>query len=226
MQPIGLDRDHLVHALAQRLNALAGSWSPVAGGVLLDEGPSVVVVTDLHDGTEHPNHIDVGFAPNPQHPDKLVLWDCAVGHGRTPAEVAEAAAAMWLAGTGKAVLELLTQEGEFATHLPSTTPEGLAGHHVIHGPVVPMGGHGVPLVQWVLANPLVPALREALPAHLDQPLNGVKVLFGGAGPGEHAEVRVNGGLVDTPTAALRALPWPRLPNAYAHTYLLVFAEQG
>ncbi|MCP2256530.1 hypothetical protein LX15_000213 [Streptoalloteichus tenebrarius] len=224
MDVIALDRDHMMRALAERISEIAGTWT-VDSGVIRSEGTPVILVTDLHGGAQDPRHVDVGFAFNPEHPEAPVLWDCAVGFGSTPAEVAETAAAMWLATTGKTMLELLVQRGELATHLGSDDPEGMPGFHVIHGPVLPMGADREALLDWVVERPLVPALRELLPPHLDQAINGVKVIFGAGAGEEIVEVRVNGTVREDLTDAVRRLDWPRPASfAYLKTFLLVFAD--
>lgn len=218
-----LDRDHMVRTLATRLSDLAGTWTP-DGVTIRSEGSPLIVVADLHDGAQDPNHVDVGVALNPDHPDAPVLWDCAAGSGRTPVEIAETAAHMWLETTGNTVLELLTQKGDFASHIPGDDPAGLSGFHVIHGPVLPFGADREPLLRWVLENPLLPALRDTLPAHLDDAVNGVKLLFGG--DPETVEVRVNGTVREDATAAVQALDWPRSARpTYVKTFLIAFQEQ-
>jgi hypothetical protein len=217
-----LDRTHLVRTLANQLSELAGTWTP-DGDTIHCEG-RLITVTDLHGGTEEPNHVDIGVAFTPDDPTVPVLWDCAAGVGETSEQIAEMAATMWVRTTGGTVLELLTRKSEFATHIPGDDPDGLPGFHVIHSPVLSFGGDGETLAQWVRDNPLLPVLRATLPSHLDMPLNGVKVLFGSAGGAETVEVRVNGVVRDDTTAAVRALDWPRI--AFVRAYLIIFPEEG
>jgi hypothetical protein len=222
---IELDRQHMVREIAAHLTELSGTWT-VDGEVVLGEGSTVIVVTDLHGDAQEPNHVDVGVALNPGMAAAPVIWDCAAGHGTTPREVAETAARMWVETTGSTVLELLVQDGRFASHIVADDPDGLPGFHVLHGPVLPFGADREPLLRWVLDHPLLPALSETLPPHLDSSVNGVKLLFGGTRDDETVEVRVNGALCDDATDALRALGWPRVERpTFVKTFLLAFAEE-
>ena len=98
---------------------------------------------------------------------------------------------------------------------PSNDPQGLAGWHVIHGPVLGFGtGDGPDTMQrWVIDHPLLPQLNGELVAAFDRPaLNGVKLLLGG----DVAEIRVNGQADARGSAALRSLPWPRSIHPHLH----------
>jgi hypothetical protein len=219
-----IDRTHMARTLATGLTELAGEWR-ADGETVHSQGSPKIVVADLHGGEQSPSHTDIGVALNPDDPAAPVIWDCAAGIGETPEEVAETAAYMWLQTTGSAVIELLTQQGEFAAHLSHDDPDGLPGHHVIHAPILPFGLDGAAMREWIEDNALLPALRDTLPSGLDQELNGVKLLFGGPAGGETAEVRVNGEIHEGASAALRELPWPRTGNpTFAKTFLLVFAD--
>jgi len=214
----------MVRTIAAHLNDLSGTWT-VDGEVVRGEGSTVIVVTDLHGDAQEPNHVDVGVALNPEMAAAPVIWDCAAGHGATPEEVAETAAHMWVETTGSTVLELLVQDGRFAAHIVADDPEGLPGFHVLHGPVLPFGADREPLLRWVLDHPLLPALRETLPRHLDASVNGVKLLFGGTPDQETVEVRVNGAIRDDATEAVRALGWPRVEQpTFVKMFLLAFAD--
>jgi hypothetical protein len=217
---LALDRTHLVRTLATQLSEMAGTWTP-DGDTVRSDG-KLITVTDLHGGPLEPNHVDIGVALNADDPTVPVLWDCAAGVGETSQQVAEMAASMWVRTTGSTVLELLTRQGDFATHIPGDDPDGLPGFHVIHSPMLSFGGDSGTLGQWVRDHPLVPALRATLPPHLDEPLNGVKVLFGSAGGEETVEVRVNGVVREDATAAVRTLDWPRI--AFVRAYLIIFPE--
>ncbi|WP_367131136.1 DUF6348 family protein [Saccharothrix sp. HUAS TT1] len=225
MLDVAIDRNRLLTALATGLSDIAGAWS-VDGGVVRTEGSPVVLVEDLHGGEQPAGHVDVGFAFNPEAPGAPVLWDCAVGFGGTPAEVAEQAARTWLSTTAPALLELLAQRGELADHISGDDPVGLPGHHVIHGPIQSWGLDPVAMRDWTADHPLAPALRDTLPAHLDQPVNGVKLIFGGSAGSEVVEARVNGVVRPDVTEALRALDWPRGESAnFARAFLVVLTDQ-
>jgi Family of unknown function (DUF6348) len=183
----------------------------------------VVLVADLHGNEDQPGHVDIGIALNPEIPEAAVLWDCATGYGRNPAEVAERAAYVWLETTAPTVLELLERRGRLAAHLGSDDPDGLPGMHVLHGPVLTFGaGDGTPLRDWAVDNIVLPALRETLRPRLTGDVHGVKLLFGGTAGREVAEVRVDGVCDEASSHALAKLPWPRLEQpAFARAYLLV-----
>ena len=220
-----LDRLHMARTLATRLSDMAGTWTQ-DGETVRSQGSPTITLADLHGDGTSAGHVDIGVALDPEDPEAPVLWDCAAGLGRTAEEVAEHAAHMWLGTTGSAVLELMTARGEFASHYPESDPEGLPGFHVVHSPAVLFGTDPAPLRDWVSATPLLPALRTTLPGHLTAPLNGVKLLFGGAPGAETVEVRVNGEVASDATAALAALDWPRTTRpAFARAYLIAFEEQ-
>ncbi len=211
-----------MRTLAARLSGKAGAWTADGDTVRSDRTPTVEV-TDLHDGQMGPTHVDLRFALDPAQPDGPVIVDCVSGIGGTPEQAAEHAAHMWVETTGSAVLELLTQQGQFADHFQATDPDGLPGFHVVHSPAVAYGFDPGPLRDWLPGNPVLPALRTTLPGHLTAQLNGVKLLFGGTTGDETVEVRVNGDLATDATAALAAMDWPRSDRAaFARMFLLAF----
>jgi hypothetical protein len=212
-----LDRAHLVRTLATRLSEKAGTWTP-DGDTIRSQGSPMITVTDLH--RVAPNHVDIGVAVNPENPEAPVIWDCAAGVGETSEDVAEMAAHMWVETTGSTVLELLTQRGELAAHIPGDDPDGLPGYHAIQGPMLVYGHDVEPLRQWVENNALLPALRSTLPQYLDPVVSGVKVLFGGSE--ENVEVRVDTEIREDVTAAVRALDYPRA--GFARAFFIVFPE--
>jgi hypothetical protein len=221
---ITIDHDHLRDALADGLQRLSGrAWSRADDGSVRSEGTLVVFVANLHGDEAQPGHVDIGIALNPENPEAPVLWDCVAGVGRTPAEVAERAAFVWLETTAPTVLELTEQRGRLATHLSSDDPEGLPGMHVLHGPVLAFGsGDSTPLRDWAADNIVLPALRATLPPRLTGSMHGVKLLFGGRAGDEVAEVRVDHVYDEASSRALADLPWPRLEKpAFARAYLLV-----
>lgn len=226
MSATAIDDDHLRDALTDGLQRLSGrTWTRADDGSVRSDGSLVVfVAADLHgDENPHPGHVDIGIALNPENLEAPVLWDCAVGIGRTPAEVAEYAAFVWLETTAPTVLELVEQRGRLAAHLDSGDPDGLPGKHVLHGPVLAFGaGDSTPLRDWAVDNIVLPALRETLLLRLTGSLHGVKLLFGGPAGDEVAEVRVDHEYDEASSHALANLPWPRLEKpAFARTYLLV-----
>jgi hypothetical protein len=222
---VTIDHGHLRDALAEGLRELSGrKWTPADDGTIRSEGTPTVYVADLHDHEDqHPGHVDIGFALNPEHPEAPVLWDCATGVGQTPREVAERAAYVWLQTTAPTVLEVLEQRGRLATHLASDDPDGLPGMHCLHGPVLGFGACDVtPLRDWAADNIVLPALRETLIPHITGPLHGIKLLFGGTAGNEVAEVQVDHAVDEASSRVLASLTWPRLEKpAFVRAYLLV-----
>lgn len=218
--PVILDK------LATRLAAASRREWRVDGTVV--RGPGTVGVTLGADDTGEPGHLDLDFVLNLDRPETTTLSDCVMGYGATPEESVDRAIGTWLDTTGSAVFELLVQDGSFAGHFGSDDPRGFPGWHLIHGGIVGWGsGPEREAVQlWALDHPLAPALAPVLGKDLDLTggqLIGVKIFFGGREGVETAEVRVNGEVHDTASAALAELDWPRPVDdlSYARTYLLL-----
>jgi hypothetical protein len=209
--------------IARQLSARTPREWSVDGDRVIGGGNQAVVLGE-HDG-QGPAHVDFGFVLNRDDESVPVIWDCTAGYGATEREILTRAVDSWCSCTAPAVIELLAQNGEYAEHYTGRDPQGLAGWHVIHGPIFAFGhGNGPEVMQrWVIDHPLLPKLDGALVAAFDRPvLNGVKVLFGG----DVAEVRVNGEYAEGASKALAALPWPRLePVAFARCFLLAVGPE-
>lgn len=217
-----------LNAVAKRMASYGERWR-VRDGMVWGPGDSAVVIREL-DFDDGPAHLDLGIDLNAKNQEAPVLWDCTAGVGGTQEAAIKQAVEMWAITAGAAFMELLYQRGELADHIQHDDPEGLPGHHVIHGPVgvFAMNGDIGPLTEWFSDHPVVPRLGDALAGALDHPhLNGVKILCGGDRDTEMAEVRVNGEVHEQASAILRGLDWPRGAEfAYARTYLLVLPEHG
>ena len=208
--------------IAERLNSLHGSWY-VEGDRVRGEG-TLAVVAVTH-GDEVTGHLDLGVVLDVDRPEVPIIWDCAAGLGATAQAATERAIETWAQTTASAVIELLTQRGDFAQHYGADDPQGLAGWHAIHGPILGWGkGSNAPdLQRWWIDNPILPLLTEELLASLDRPeLNGVKIFFGSDAMGSTAEVRINGQRAEATSAALLGLGWPRFAEpAYVRSYVLL-----
>lgn len=204
------------------LNEMHPGWFVGSNGL---EGPGGAGVRLAHrHGSTAEGHVDVLFVLDEAAPGGGELWDCVAGYGATPAARAAAAGRLWAQTTGAAVLELkYSRTGQFADHYRGHDLGGLFGWHTIHGGIVGFGLGDTPgrLQKWWLSNPVLPALSRPLEGSLherDCPA-GLKIMFGGESV---AEVRVNGVQHDAASAALAALPWPRLhPAGFARSYVLV-----
>jgi hypothetical protein len=127
------------------------------------------------------------------------------------------------------MLELGSRDGTFADHYQHNDPQGCAGWHVIHGPILGFGIGAAPgsLQTWALKNPLLPIVGPIAAKAFDRPLlNGVKILFG-FGTEQIAEVRINGVCNQEAGDRLMSLEWPRASEAaFVRCYLLfVHSEQ-
>lgn len=199
----------------------------VREGLVRGPGNSAVVIREL-DFDDGPAHIDLGIDLDVKDDTAPVLWDCTVGTGGTNEAAIKQAVELWAMTAGAAFMELLFQAGELADHVEGDDPEGLPGHHVIHGPVASyaMNGDFQPLIDWFADNPMLPRVGNMLVGAFDHPqINGVKILCGGDRERAIAEVRVNGVVHEEASAVLRGFGWPRSPEfSYARTYLLVLPE--
>jgi hypothetical protein len=198
--------------VAKRLSSLYKTWT-VMGDTVAGPGTLAIRVEDQH--KLGPTHFDVGFVLNRDRSDIPVLWDCVAGLGRTDEEIVAWAIESWANSTVPAIIELLVQNGAFATHLGYDDPQGCAGWHVIHGPVTGFGKGDAPknLQSWLLETPLLPSLGPMVAGAFPRPLlNGVKLLFGYA-QDEVAEVRINGVAHEPASRRLRFMKWPRAKDA-------------
>ncbi|KDN87187.1 hypothetical protein KCH_12720 [Kitasatospora cheerisanensis KCTC 2395] len=220
----------MLGAVADELSALHGEVWRVEGG---DEpevrGPGAMAVRLGKPHNTHPHHFDLVFLADRDRPETAVP-DCVVGIDGGDHDPVRRGVEVWAATTGVSLIELVAHNGRFAGHLDPRDPDGMPGWHAIHGGMVGWGtGDRYHAVQdWLVRNPLPPALAPALGGDLgrDQ-LVGVKALFGSGGGEETAEVRVNGEPHPAASAALAALDWPRVAagHAYARTFVLLVRRE-
>jgi hypothetical protein len=124
--------------------------------------------------------------------------------------------------TAVVVIEMFTQQQQFAAQFGPDDADGLPGCHVILGPVLAFGeGDPSSLQHWAVGTLLPAALAETLTPHLDPAgVNGVTLFFGGLPGAETVDARVNGAANEDLRAALLAMDWPRQP-AFARLFMLV-----
>jgi uncharacterized protein DUF6348 len=216
--------DLAVRLIAESLTAVHGTWT--VRGVDRLEGPGTTAVIVRRLDGEKDGPYEFGFQVNRDDPDVPVLWDYAVGFGATEEERVRASIHIWAQTTALVLLELITQQGQFASHFGPSDPAGFAGWHAIAGPILGWGADNSQvesLQRWVSENSLLPPLRTALLPALDRPtLNGVKMFFGSTGDGVTTEVRVNGQIAPEATVALGALDWPRFQSfGVVRTFVLL-----
>lgn len=213
-------------AFRDALNALKPGWVITERG-LVGPGGALVRLGQRHSSDDE-GHVDVQFEPDEAKPLKTSLWDCVSGFGDSPTENARTAAHLWSHTTAGAFLEFkYSGRGEFADHYRGADPLGFVGWHVISGAVMGFGKGDSPgrLQQWYLDNAVLPALSRAMSASMDERAcpYGIKILMGGDCV---AEVRLDGERHESASAALAALPWPRLnPPGFIRCYLLVLHRE-
>jgi hypothetical protein len=209
-------------AFCRVLNDRHPGWTVTADGITGPERARVRLL-QMHEA-QSPGHVDVQFVLDDRAKPAIELWDCVVGFGDTDEARAQCAAKIWGQTTAGVWLELkYSGQGKFADHYHGADPGGFTGWHAIAGAIIGYGsGHSPGVLQdWWLAHPVLPALAAALNGSLvdEKCPYGIKIFFGGV---DVAEVRVNGEPHEAASAALAALPWPRLdPPAFVRSYVVV-----
>jgi hypothetical protein len=213
-------------AFCAALNSLLPGWV-LKGSAIVGPGGAAVRLAQRHDSSSE-GHVDVQFVLNDGAARRIELWDCVSGYGETPAERARFAAGVWAQSTAAALVELThSNQGQFADHCRGGDPDGFTGWHAIVGGIVGFGNDDSRshLQQWWLQNPILPTLARALDDSIkeEECPHGLKILFGGDGI---AEVRLNGEQHESASAALAALPWPRLKLAgFVRSYVLILHRE-
>lgn len=211
--------------VAKRLSSVFKIWT-VEGDVVVGPGTLAVKVEDQH--RLGPNHFDLGFVLNRERNDVPVLWDCVAGLGKTEADMIASAVENWASSTAATFLEMLVQDGSFASHFAHDDPKGCPGWHIIHSPITAFGTGSAPndLQLWIADAPLLPTLGPMIVATFERPmLNGVKMILGHA-QDDVAEVRVNGVRHEAASRRLQFMRWPRVADpAFARFYWLFLHKQ-
>lgn len=203
--------------------AFGYEWTPVGDDLV--KGPGTLAIELALNHTDSPRHLDLNFVLNVQRPAETTISDCISGIGGSVEQAQRQAVDIWARLTAAAVMELLDNGGGYATHYRGDDPFGFPGWHCITSGLIGWSGGPDPAAvqEWALGRKFLAHLAPAVVAGLDRPrLNGIKVLFGGAGAYETAEVRINGVHDARSSAALAAMDWPRLANAtFARMFFLL-----
>ncbi|MFI6604231.1 DUF6348 family protein [Nonomuraea sp. NPDC050536] len=219
-----LSDDQILTLIAEHLTNLQGYPWQVRDGLVKGPANTGILLANEHSGSEE--HFDFHFVANLDHPKETTIPDCVSGYGGSAESQAESAIHIWASTTGWALLELMTQDESFTTHLQPDDPDGFPGWHLIHGGILGWGtgDHSSAAQNWLMNTKLARALGDIMPGPFDRDeLVGIKVIFGGNTASPIAEVRVNG-IVDGPASqAVLNMPWPRHPTdlSYARTFLLL-----
>ncbi|MFJ5234871.1 DUF6348 family protein [Kitasatospora sp. NPDC088391] len=214
--------------MADELSSLHGESWRVEGQEVRGPGALAVRLGEPHD--QHPHHFDLLLLADRDRPETAVPG-CVTGIDGADQDPVRRGIEVWAATTGAALIELVAHNGRFAGHLDPGDPDGLPGWHAIHGGVVGWGtgGRFHDVQDWLVRNPVLPALADALDGDLgrDQ-LVGVQVLLGSGDGGSDAEVRVHGEVHRAGSEALAALDWPRVAEGAAHarTFVLLVRRVG
>lgn len=203
--------------------AFGYAWRPVSDTRV--QGPGTVVIDIAPNHTDSPRHLDLDFVLNVGRPAETTVSDCISGIGHTVEEARRQAVEVWSDLTASAVMELLDNGNRHATHYRGDDPFGFPGWHCITSGLIGWSGGPDPAAvqEWALGQKFLAHLAPDVITALDRPrLNGVKILFGGSGEYETAEVRVNGRYDPHSSATLASMDWPRLPHAtFARMFFLL-----
>ena len=221
--PAPLTDDRVLQLVGTHLAELTGKeWRVQDGRLLKGPGSAGVRVGQRHEDSFR--HVDLEFLLNVDRQDTS-LPDCSTGLAADPEEATRQAIAAWADTTASVALEVLTQEGRYATHLKPGTPEGFPGWHAIIGGVSTwgFGKDASAKGQWIADTSPWAELAPVIAPGLDRPfLNGVRLFVGQGGNFTNCEVRINGVLHDPSSAALAAMGWPHTEKmSTARVYLLL-----
>ncbi|MFE9581167.1 DUF6348 family protein [Nocardia sp. NPDC006044] len=214
-------RYQVSRAIAREMAQLYGEWEVTEGGVTGPGGTAVVVEAGHIEGK--PEVVRIGFVMERERPDSEMIWDHVHGIGSSVEEALDRAAMTWAQTTGATIIELFLRRNEFGAHYGPDHPNGLPGHHVVHGPAIAWGlVNDDALQQWLMDNSVLPALALTIAPAINRPnWNGIRLLFGGVAGDEISEVQVNEEVVPAAGQALAGLNWPRLSRpVFARAFLL------
>jgi hypothetical protein len=229
-EPAPLPNERVLEIVGESLTKLTGTpWELRDGPLLRGPGSAGVRLGAAH--VDSFRHVDLEFLLNVDNPDETSLLNCASGLHQDPETAVRQAVEAWQASTAVVGFEMLTRRGEYATYLPPGSADGVPGWHAIIGSVVGWGLGDAPSAQqeWLATRHPWRELAPLLLTGLDRPyLNGIRIMVGGGGDFETAEVRINGRPHDAATAALLGMDWPRTAEmTVGHVFLLlVHPEQA
>lgn len=210
----------MLEIAAPMLTELGGTWQLVAG-LMLRAGSVGVRVRPPH--TEEYRHLDLEILLNADRPDAPTVTDCSVGLAADPAEATREALQAWIETCLVTVLEMIQQNGKFASHFRAADPGGFAGWHSIVGAVTGWSEGSRSKQEWFAEAMPWSTLAPVITPALDRPwVNGIRMLVGQGGDFTECEVRVNGRRHEPSSAALAALDWPRTDHfGLARTFVLL-----
>jgi hypothetical protein len=221
--PAPLADDRVLELAGTHLAELTSKEWRVQGGPLLKgPGTSGVRVGQRHDDSFR--HVDLEFLLNVDR-EETSLLDCSTGLAADPEEATRQAIAAWADTTASVALEMLTQEGKYATHLSPGAPDGFQGWHAIVGAVSTWGfGEDASAKgQWIADTSPWAELAPVITPGLNRPfLNGVRLFVGQGADSTHCEVRINGNFHEPSSAALAVMDWPHTEKmSTARVFLLL-----
>lgn len=189
---------------------------------LVDDGVLAVRVNVIGQ-TDDIAHLDIDLDLGGTAGAPRIVSDYTAGSGSSVEAQAAAAVERWAATTAPVIFELLEQDGAHAPNRYASDPLGLHGWHVIEGPAVTKGSvsDGAAISAWLDENPLLPLLeREILPAIAGLTLPTIRIVFGGNGSDDLAEVAIDGSPDRDISELLASLDWPR-PTGLAITNIFI-----
>ncbi len=189
---------------------------------LVDDGVLAVRVNVIGQ-TDDIAHLDIELDLGATSGAARVVSDYTAGSGSSVQAQAAAAIERWAATTAPVIFELLEQNGSYAPNRYASDPLGLHGWHVIEGPPITKGSvpDGAAISAWLEENPLLPLLeRELLPAIVGRTLPTIRIVFGGNGTDDLAEVAIDGTPDRDISELLASLDWPR-PAGLAITNIFI-----
>jgi hypothetical protein len=202
---------------------LGRTWAMESGPLLRCQGSTIGVrVAAPH--TDSVRHLDLEILLNVDDPAGTSLVDCSTGLAEDPEEAIRQALTAWIDTTAAAALEMVEQRGRLATHLSPGAPDGFPGWFAIVGGVTGWSVDGTSdKQQWFVDTSPWAALASVITPALDREyLNGVRIFVGQGGEYRNCEVRINGRVDETASAALAGLDWPRSQQmSVARTFLLL-----
>lgn len=228
-EPASLPDERILEIVGESLTELTGQEWTVQPGPLL-RGPGSVGVRIGAPDIDNFRHVDLEIVLNVDLPEQTGLLDCTAGLAPEPEAAIRQAVSAWRDTTASVALELLDQQGRYASRFSPADPEGFPGWHTIIGGI---SGWGLDersklKQEWFVRSYPWAALAPLISAGLDREyLNGVRIFIGQGGDFQSCEVKINGRLHEPSTEALAAMDWPRTEKmSTARIFLLLIHPEG
>ena len=228
-EPASLPDVRILEIVGERLTELSGyGWTMQPGPLL--KGPGSVGVRIASPDVDNFRHVDLEILLNVDNPAETGLVDCTSGLAAEPEAAIRQAVGAWLDTTASVALEVLEQQGRYASHFAPDEEEGFPGWHTIVGGISGWGfGEDARLKQeWFVGTCPWTALAPVISAGLDRRyLNGIRLFVGQGGDFQSCEVKINGRLDGPATQALAAMDWPRTEKmSTARIFLLLVHQEA